>query len=164
MKSQFVIGCNDCCQTLNPKDLYIDNLLVTGCTQVCHSDNLRMTTSGATSNEKVVNMTMTFWFQWRDNSRSSQWCFFPQNIWPDNSVSVKYFYTGGECNIETEISSHKRYFVIGCTENCQNDSQWRKFRQYDIPFQLTGLILGLRPANERRRYKVTPSLIGWAQT
>ena len=27
-----------------------------------------------------------------------------------------------------------------------------------------GLILGLRPANERRRYKVTLSLIGWAQT
>ena len=27
----------------------------------------------------------------------------------------------------------------------------------------TGLILGLRPANERRRYKVTASLIGWAQ-
>ena len=28
----------------------------------------------------------------------------------------------------------------------------------------TGLILGLHPANERRRYKVTLSLIGWAQT
>ena len=28
----------------------------------------------------------------------------------------------------------------------------------------TGLILGLHPANERRRHKVTPSLIGWAQT
>ena len=28
----------------------------------------------------------------------------------------------------------------------------------------SGLILGLRQANERRRYKVTPSLIGWAQT
>ena len=27
-----------------------------------------------------------------------------------------------------------------------------------------GMILGLRPANERRRYTVTPSLIGWAQT
>ena len=27
----------------------------------------------------------------------------------------------------------------------------------------TGLILGLRPANERRRYFVTASLIGWAQ-
>ena len=25
------------------------------------------------------------------------------------------------------------------------------------------LILGLRPANERRRYKVTASLIGWAK-
>ena len=29
---------------------------------------------------------------------------------------------------------------------------------------MSGLILGLRPANERRCYKVTPSLIGWAQT
>ena len=29
---------------------------------------------------------------------------------------------------------------------------------------LTGLILGLRPANERCHYKVTPSLIGRAQT
>ena len=28
----------------------------------------------------------------------------------------------------------------------------------------TGLILGLHPASDRRRYKVTPSLIGWAQT
>ena len=28
----------------------------------------------------------------------------------------------------------------------------------------TGLILGLRPAKERRRYKETPSLIGWAKT
>ena len=26
------------------------------------------------------------------------------------------------------------------------------------------LILGLHPAHERRRYKVTPSLIGWVQT
>ena len=31
-------------------------------------------------------------------------------------------------------------------------------------FQLTGLILGLLQANERHRCKVTPSLIGWAQT
>ena len=28
----------------------------------------------------------------------------------------------------------------------------------------SGLILGLHPSSERRRYKVTPSLIGWAQT
>ena len=31
-------------------------------------------------------------------------------------------------------------------------------------YRVTGLILGLCPTNERRRYKVTPSLIGWAQT
>ena len=29
---------------------------------------------------------------------------------------------------------------------------------------LSGLILGMRPANERRRYKVTPSLFGWVKT
>ena len=29
---------------------------------------------------------------------------------------------------------------------------------------ISGLILGLHLANERCRYKVTPSLIGWAQT
>ena len=28
---------------------------------------------------------------------------------------------------------------------------------------ISGLILGLHQANERRRYKVTLSLIGWAQ-
>ena len=47
-----------------------------------------------------------------------------------------------------------------------------KFRpSYDIYFEAwlvssytPGLVLVLRPANERRRYKVTPSLIGWAHT
>ena len=35
----------------------------------------------------------------------------------------------------------------------------------DWPAQLEArLILGLRPANERQRYFVTMSLIGWAQT
>ena len=29
---------------------------------------------------------------------------------------------------------------------------------------MAGLILGLRPANERCRYKLAPSLIGWSQT
>ena len=32
-----------------------------------------------------------------------------------------------------------------------------------IPHE-AGLILGSRPANERRSYKVTQSLTGWAQT
>ena len=40
-------------------------------------------------------------------------------------------------------------------------------RRYKVTLSLIGwahTILGLHPANERRRYKVTPSLIGWAQT
>ena len=38
----------------------------------------------------------------------------------------------------------------------ETDNEWEMLE--------SGLILGLRPANERRRYKVTASLIGWAQT
>ena len=33
----------------------------------------------------------------------------------------------------------------------------------DVSSSYTGLILGFHPANERRRYFVTTSLIGWAQ-
>ena len=35
---------------------------------------------------------------------------------------------------------------------------------YAICVTYTGLILGLCPANGRRRYKVKPSLIGWVET
>ena len=35
--------------------------------------------------------------------------------------------------------------------------------QWTLLIHSTGLILALRPANERRRYFVTTSLIGWAQ-
>ena len=38
-------------------------------------------------------------------------------------------------------------------------------RTFEGEYELVaGLILGLRPANERRRLKVAPSLIGWMQT
>ena len=33
-----------------------------------------------------------------------------------------------------------------------------------MSWRLHDVILGLHPTNERRRYKVTPSHIGWAQT
>ena len=36
--------------------------------------------------------------------------------------------------------------------------------QHDAGRNSWGLILGLHPVNERRRYKVTRSLIGWVQT
>ena len=44
---------------------------------------------------------------------------------------------------------------------------WLKKQCIDIllvALSYAGLILGLRPANERRRNKVTPSLFGWVQT
>ena len=43
-------------------------------------------------------------------------------------------------------------------------TQWCMYNMDNERLDISGLILGLRPANERRRYKVTPSLIGWAQT
>ena len=47
---------------------------------------------------------------------------------------------------------------------CKIYSDHSPVQTVSIKFEITGLILGLRPANERRRYKVTPSLIGWTQT
>ena len=48
-----------------------------------------------------------------------------------------------------------RVFMKICM-TCPCYWRWRAY--------ITGLILGLCPANEGRRYQVTPSLIGWAQT
>ena len=62
-------------------------------------------------------------------------------------------------NFSCEIINHIFFMQV---QKC-------KFLQ-DLDYELinllwnTRLILGLRPANERRRYKVTPSPIGWAQT
>ena len=41
---------------------------------------------------------------------------------------------------------------------------FKRHSEIDFVGTISGLILDLRPANERRRYKVTPSLIGWVQT
>ena len=36
-------------------------------------------------------------------------------------------------------------------------------KQYHLGILLPGMILGLQPANDRRRYKITLSFIDWAQ-
>ena len=41
---------------------------------------------------------------------------------------------------------------------------WFQYIKSCFIYDNAGLILGLHPANERQRYKVTLSLIGWAQT
>ena len=53
--------------------------------------------------------------------------------------------------------------IKGASLSAQAKMAQVKIKVSDAPCQ-SGLILGLRPTNERRRYKVTPSLIGWAQT
>ena len=68
-----------------------------------------------------------------------------QKIWPILSVrSVKPMYPDGipEMCIQAYMKQHgrSRYHLLA----------------------VEGLIIGLRPANERRRYFVTTSLIGWA--
>ena len=45
-----------------------------------------------------------------------------------------------------------------------NPSNMYTYVTVSFPMIYSGLILGLRPANERRRCKVSPSLIGWAQS
>ena len=40
---------------------------------------------------------------------------------------------------------------------------WQTLRMFVILVVITGLILGLRPANGRRRYFVTASLTDWVQ-
>ena len=51
----------------------------------------------------------------------------------------------------------------------EGSSIWIRFLSHSVIVYVSqqthsGLILGLPPTNEGRRYKVTPSLIGWAQT
>ena len=47
----------------------------------------------------------------------------------------------------------------------QDEGKWDEPQEpHESHYSVPGLILGVRPANERRRYTVTPSLIGWVQT
>ena len=65
-----------------------------------------------------------------------------------NPVMACYLYEGKLLPEQMLVN-----LIIGIT------SQWILFES-----QIIGMILGLRPANERRCYFVTTSLTGWAQT
>ena len=52
--------------------------------------------------------------------------------------------------------------INGWVNNCEAGGLRHIRHHYDVTV-MTGLILGLHPANKRRRYKVTSSLTGWAQ-
>ena len=78
----------------------------------------------------------------------------------NNSYHYDYWYSYSDPKIQI-ISFTKRQVYQ------QEFDFWIILISYvDICQELytTGLIFGLHPANERRRYKVTPPLIGWKQT
>ena len=75
--------------------------------------------------------------------------------WQTPFVSVKR-------PVSCDILQNKRT-ASSTSATLVNPDDWLKCKDDHID-KFTGLILGLRPANERRRYKVTTSLIGWTQT
>ena len=61
-------------------------------------------------------------------------------------------------------NSHSYIPIPNKTDAMELESPLHHPTQHRPAVQYSGLILGLRLANERRRYFVTTSLIGWAQT
>ena len=108
--------------------------------------------------------------------------FFKENVWISIIVSLKFVPKGPIYNIPAlvQIMAWRRpgdkplfetMMVRLLTHICVIRPQWvntLRTKQTVAILQMaslqTGLILGLHPANERRRYFVTKSLIGWAQT
>ena len=86
-------------------------------------------------------------------NKTVRWRIFAQNMSVRVLLCLLWF---GESVLP--ISSR---IALQCNKN-----KARRIKTVYISYMahLTGLILGLHLANEIRRYKVTPSLIGWAQT
>ena len=60
------------------------------------------------------------------------------------------------------------WFINQHVSHFQNEKEGHMTQSYWLNLvgnnHISGLILGLHPSNEGRRYKITPFLIGWAQT
>ena len=108
----------------------------------------------------------------------------PFEIWLVDVISVSHLILPfllhlfwGFHTLKRKCRHFDEILITGCTGSCHFDnfkcSQWWKFHQNeDISVSVylirwwtlpRARIQGLRPTNERRHYKVTPSLIGWAQ-
>ena len=96
-------------------------------------------TSSVTSDDKFCSMT-TFSIQWHASSMKT--CTIIQKY---NGKDVKFSWF---CSRKCSESNHEQscHFLGGSRVG------------------ITGIILCVRPANERRRYIVTSSLIGWVHT
>ena len=74
-----------------------------------------------------------------------------------------FVYNPGHVRVNTVVANGWRHAIcnyhVDLDQSTSNQSTW--VLQCNV---YPGLILDLGPANERRRYEVTPPLIGWAQT
>ena len=120
------------------------------------------------------------WFKIRVISPRGQWIKQAVSYWSVNgaalflkwskfyNIQFYYFYF----LLYHTIMPHMKYHVVTAEQRkmwignsaYNSGDNCRKLLVVWVTSHVgTGLILGLRPANERRRYFVTTSLIGWAQ-
>ena len=103
----------------------------------------------------------------------------PEYSWSSynlNQYRIVINWTGGNkfqwnLNQNTMIMIEKMHFengvctIVAVSSQCVDIYLPRKINTVPPPLDwLSGIILCMRPVNERRRYTVTPSLIGWAHT
>ena len=113
--------------------------------------------------------------RWRQNGRhfaddTFKRIFLNENVIISTEISLKFVPKGPINNIPAlvQIMAWRRsgdkplsepVMVSLLTHICVTRPQWVNW----VTVCCTGMILGLRPANERHLYKVTPSLIGAAK-
>ena len=70
--------------------------------------------------------------------------------------------------ISSASAAHYAQYINGFVQDCSNSItnvlELQQSCTKSWYTEMSGLILGLHPANDKHCYKVTPSLIGWAQT
>ena len=155
--------------SLKRKCRHFDEILITGCTGSCHFDNFQcsqwrkfhqnedisvsvMCWIAVTCNitvQKIYNLILEFWMMSRGSILS-------QGIWPRLShvIDTIDIYCcrctdhRKRCHFQTCFSPLAVSLFVEENASCNESA---------------GRILGLHPANWRRRYFVATSLIGWAQ-
>ena len=89
------------------------------------------------------------------SERTTIFTFFAGKMHISNIIQIIVIY---------ELWRAMNHLIDGLVQDCNilpgQLSQWKS----PVPGTYAGLTLGFRPINKRRRYKVTPSPIGWAQT
>ena len=78
-----------------------------------------------------------------------------------NVLDNKLLFLSGQERYMKIMTPYRAYPSVRESDS-GSDHRWEVIIDV-VTCDMSGLILGLRPANERRRYKVTPSLIGWVQ-